>query len=89
MEPNVRGKSMGALKNAPRLFRRHGVLNDQFNPLMPRQIADDLAIDPRDRLKLPRPIAAIMGPSEPRCRMRLPLGRHAVAEGGGQPFGIS
>src|ERR1700694_318517 len=39
-----------------------------------RELADDLAVGPRDRGKLPRPIARVVGPAEPGRRVRLPLG---------------
>src|SRR5260221_12202626 len=46
---------------------------------MPRQVADDIGIHPRDRIELPRPVVAKMRPREPRGFMRLPLGGHAVS----------
>ena len=35
-------------------------------------------------LELARPIGAVMRPRDPRCLVRLPLGRHAIAERGGR-----
>ena len=45
-----------------------------------RQVAHDLAVDPRDRRELARPVGALVRPRQPGRLVRLPLGRHAVAE---------
>jgi len=77
------GESVGAFEESARLPGGGGVADDQFDALMPGQIPNDLGVDPRNRLELSRPIIVIVGPSEPRGRVRLPLRGHAVAEGGG------
>ena len=71
-------------RTALALSLRTLAVDDQIDALMPRQIADDLGIDPRNRLELPRPVAVEMRPGKPGGRVRLPLGRHAVAERGGK-----
>src|SRR5208337_4310979 len=64
------------------------VIDDQVYTLMPRQVADDLGIDPWNRLELTRPVAAEMRPGEPCGLVRLPVRGHAVALRGGGKFGV-
>ena len=77
--PRVR--SIEQLAHLP--FSRR-IIDDQFNALMPREISNDLGIDPRNRLEPARPVAAIVRPCEPGCIVRLPLSRHPIAEGRGR-----
>src|SRR5579863_2283614 len=83
VEANVRGERVGAFEDAARASGRRGVADDQLDPLVLRQMADDLGINPGNRLKLSRPVAVEMRPGEPGGGVRLPLGGHAVAAGGG------
>jgi hypothetical protein len=82
MKPHISRKRIRALQYPADATFRCTVVNNQIYPLMPRQIANNLGINPRDRLELPRPIPAIMRPSQPGGGMRLPLRGHAVGEGG-------
>src|SRR5579859_1348122 len=76
---NVGGKGVGAFENVARLSCRSRVLHDQVDALVFRQIADDLGIDPRDRLELLWPVILMVRPGEPSRRMGFPFRRHAVA----------
>ncbi len=64
------------------------VVDQNVDLLDAREMADDLRIDPRNRLELARPVGAIVRPRDPRGLVRLPLGRHAIAERGGS-LGVS
>src|SRR5262249_43789309 len=65
-----------ALHRLPRLGavlrRRH----DQPRALALRDAAEHLAVHPRDRRELARPVALVRGPAEPRRFVRLPLAGH-------------
>src|ERR1700680_56211 len=74
-------KRVGLFQYLARLPAGRGAVNDQLHPLMPCQVANYLGIDPRDRFELFRPVFAIMGPGEPRSRMRLPFGGAPIAAG--------
>ena len=74
-------ESVGALEHSARLPRCGRVVDDQFDALMLRQIANDFGVDPRNRLEFSRPVAVKVRPSQPRGGVRFPLGGHAVAEG--------
>jgi hypothetical protein len=60
---------------------RSGIVDDQFNPFVASQVADDFPVNPWDRFKLSGPIVAMVGPSQPSGVMRFPFGRHAEALG--------
>ncbi len=49
-----------------------------------RDLADDLAIDPRDGREFPRPVGAIGGPANPGSLVGLPFSGQAKPEGGGR-----
>src|SRR5262249_51411759 len=73
----------GTAEHAPRRPLHRRVVDQDADALAGDELADDLGVDPRDRRELPRPVAPLMRPGEPGRRVRLPLGRHAVAERGG------
>ena len=60
-----------------------GVVDQQLDPLAGGQLADDLAVDPGDRPEAARPVGRVVRPGEPGRLVRLPLGGHARAGGGG------
>ena len=82
VETNVVRKSVGPFEHPARLSGGRGIVDDQFNPLMPGQIANDFRVDPRNRLELPWPVSVIVGPRYPGGGVRLPLRGHAVAKRG-------
>src|SRR5579872_509082 len=86
MKTNVVRKRVRTLQHLASLFRGPGVVDDQLNPLMPCQIANDFSVDPWDRFEPARPIAVIVRPCQPCGSVRLPLGGHAVAERSGGRF---
>ena len=57
--------------------------DDDMNRLDPAQVADDLGVNPADGREFSRPVVAVVGPGDPGCRVRLPLGGHAIAKSGG------
>jgi hypothetical protein len=52
------------------------IFDNEFDALVPAKIANDLRIDPRNRLEFPRPIQLVMRPRKPGGSMRLPFGGH-------------
>src|SRR5713226_4725956 len=84
MEANVVRKRAGSFQYGLGAVFRPLTLDDQVHALMPRQVADDLGINPWDRIELARPVAAEMRPSQPRRFVRLPLRGHAVSLCGGE-----
>jgi hypothetical protein len=68
----------GLVENLARFAFYRSILNYEFDPLVRRQVANDFRIDPRDRLKLSRPVVSAVRPSEPSRGVRFPLGGHAV-----------
>ncbi len=56
------------------------IVDDQFDALVSREIADDLGVDPWNRRELAGPIAVIVGPRQPGGGVGLPFGGHAIAE---------
>src|SRR5690606_3495867 len=50
-----------------------------LDPFMSVQPADDLRIDPRDRLELARPVGSLVRPGNPRGGVRLPFRGPAAA----------
>ena len=89
MEANIVGKRIGFLKYRPSAFFGTFTVDDEIDPLVARQVSDDLGIDPRDGLELARPVAFEMRPREPSGLVRLPFGGHAVALCGGWEFRAS
>ena len=82
VEADVRRQRICFVEQLADLAFGCGVVDDQLNPLVTSEIADDFGMHPRDRLELAGPIAVIVGPCEPGCGVRLPLGGHAVTERG-------
>src|SRR5262244_3340566 len=80
MESDVLRKSIAAFEDLARFPCRRRVVDDKFDALVLRQIADDLSIDPRDWFKFPGPISFVMRPGEPCGRVWFPFGGHAVAQ---------
>ena len=60
-----------------RFFGRR-IIDDQFDPLVPRQMANDFGVHPWNGLELARPVVAVVRPSQPGGVVRLPFGGHAV-----------
>ena len=81
MEADIFQRCVTFIKTLADFSFRRDIANDQLDALVSRQIANDLRIDPRDRLKFPRPIAVVVGPCKPGRGVRLPFGGHAVVEG--------
>ena len=81
METDVCQRRVGSVKQLTDLALGCGVVDDQFDALVASEVADDLGVDPWNRLELARPIAVIVRPGEPRCGVRLPFGGHAIVEG--------
>src|SRR5207244_6396851 len=71
------------LQYAPGLTLVGGGVDEDARDLARRELAHDLAVHPLDRRDLSRPVAPVVWPAEPRGLVRLPLGGHAKAEGGG------
>ena len=63
-----------------RAFLRLRVIDQDVHALARREQADDLRVDPRNRLEFSRPVFGIVRPGQPGGLVRLPLGGHAVAE---------
>ena len=79
MKTNIREHHISLLQKLANFALRRRIIDNQLHPLMPCQIANDLGINPRNRLKLSRPIPVVVRPREPCCSVWLPLGGHAVA----------
>src|SRR5580765_2023434 len=86
VKTNVVGERFRTFENSVSLPRRRGIVDDQFDPLVPREIANDLGINPWDGLELSRPVALVMRPCEPRGGVRFPLGGHPIAKCSGNSF---
>ena len=84
VEADVGGKSIGLLKDFAGLSGAGCVVDDQPDTFPFGEVADDFGVDPWDGLELSRPVALVVGPCEPGCGVRFPLGGHAVAEGCGE-----
>ena len=72
------------LEHAPGRGLTRGGVDEDADALAGRQPAHDLRIHPGDGGELARPIGGVVGPPDPRRRVRLPLGRHAEAERAGR-----
>src|SRR5690348_15215529 len=83
MEADVIAEGISAIEDTASLFFGVSILDQDFDTLVPREIADDFGIDPRDRIEFARPVGAVVGPSQPGGSVGLPLGGHAIAERGG------
>src|SRR5579872_612710 len=57
-----------------------GVADNDVNVLNAAQMADNVSIDPRNRLKFSRPVILIVRPGKPRALVPLPFSGHAIAE---------
>src|SRR5580658_4182253 len=80
MEVDLAQIGSGALQHRANALFGCGVFDDQVHALASREQADDFSVEPRNRRKLTRPVFGIVRPREPGGLVRLPLGRHAVAE---------
>ncbi len=58
------------------------IVDQDVHLLDAREVANDLRVDPRNGLELARPVGAVVRPRDPGGLVRLPLGRHAIAERG-------
>jgi hypothetical protein len=76
------GREIGVafLQNAPDALLGLGVLDQNAHAFHARQMTNDLAIQPRDRLEFSRPVGFLVRPGEPGGLVRLPLGRHPEAQ---------
>ena len=70
------------LQHAPGLTLVRDSGDKDPHDLARRELAHDLAVHPRDRADLARPVACLVRPADPCGVMRLPLGGHAEPEGG-------
>ena len=52
--------------------------NDDMHALRAAEITDDLGVNPGNRLKLARPVVAVMWPRDPGRLMRFPFGGHPI-----------
>src|SRR5262249_55467641 len=62
--------------------------DQELNVFVPRECPDDLGVYPRDRPEPAGPVGLVVRPGEPGRGVRLPLGWHAVAAGGGGVCGF-
>src|SRR5438445_13502655 len=83
MKENTIRESARFLEHHARSLFPTRVIDDQVHTLVPCQVADDLGIDPWDRIELARPVGAKMRPRKPGRVVRLALGGHAVSLCGG------
>jgi hypothetical protein len=81
VKANIVTECVRAFEDFAGAFLRSGIVDDQFDPFAASQVADDFPVDPRDGLKLSRPIVAMVGPSQPSGVMRFPFCGHAEALG--------
>src|SRR5262249_1709820 len=77
LETNVREPQDFAGK---RFFVR--ALDDNVHLLHAAEMPNDVGINPGYGRELSGPVAAIVRPRDPGCRVRLPFGRHSVAQSG-------
>ncbi len=63
MKDDVAGERVCLLQNCLRAILCAFAVDDQIDALVASQVADDLGIDPRNRLELSRPVAAQVRPS--------------------------
>jgi len=54
------------------------IVDEDVHILHSRQVADDLAVDPGDRLEFAGPVFGVVGPGDPGGGVWGPLGGHAV-----------
>ena len=62
MEANVFQHDAGSLQQFADLALGDCVVDDEFNPFVTREVADDFCVDPGDGLELAWPIAAVVRP---------------------------
>ncbi len=70
----------GTLQHAARPLLRVCVLDQDVDLLHCGKLAHDLRVNPGNGLEAARPVGGIVRPCDPGCAVRLPLGRHAVAQ---------
>src|SRR5262249_59066049 len=81
-EPDAAGRRAHLLQDPPREPFVRAARDDDPHDLALGELADDLAVDPRDRREAARPVREAMGPGEPRGLVALPLRRHERSGGG-------
>src|SRR5947208_4505965 len=81
-EFDARGVDTDPFEYAPGLALVRGRIHENTYDLARHELANDLAVYPRDRCELARPIARVVRPPDPGGVVRLPLGGHAEAQGG-------
>ena len=54
------------------------VVDEEMDVFDLGEVADDLGVDPGDGLELAGPVLGVVGPRDPGCCVRGPLGGHAV-----------
>src|SRR5262249_56064290 len=80
-EPDAAGRRAHLLQDPPREPFVRAARDDDPHDLALGELADDLAVDPRDRREAARPVREAMGPGEPRGLVALPLRRHERSGG--------
>jgi len=81
VEADVSQRRAGSVEQLPYLPLGRGVIDDQLDPLVPREIANDFRVDPGNRLKLAGPVAVIVRPGQPGSGVEFPFSGHAEVEG--------
>src|SRR6185312_17240090 len=76
MEVQTRQVRSLPLQHAVCPLLRRGIVHEDVHVLDAREPAHNLAVHPRDRLKLLRPVLWVMRPRNPRSGMGSPLGGH-------------
>ena len=76
--------STRARKKAARELLVGVAVDEDANNLAPANLANDLPIDPTDRIDFVRPVHGIVRPDQPRGLVSLPLARHRETERGGR-----
>jgi hypothetical protein len=80
MEAHIRYRRVSEQQHLACLLLGRRIIHDQLDAFVPRQIADDFGVNPRDRFEFSRPVVAMVGPCQPGCGVRLPFGGHAQVE---------
>src|SRR5579864_2079351 len=82
METDVLVKDISNLQRFAGTLLRVGVVHDQLDSFVAREVANDFRIDPGNGLELSGPVAFEMRPGQPGCVVRFPLGGHANLRAG-------
>src|SRR2546422_115337 len=81
-ELDARGVATDPFEYAPGLALVRGRIHENTYDLARHELANALAVFPRDRCELARPIARVVRTPDTGGVVRLPLGGHAEAQGG-------